>query len=217
MNKPKNELYSIVQILRKDYSIRTAVFSALSGLSNLVFLAFNTVIGFVYNSIWNKSISLYYLLLFVIRSIIILHLKIRRKSDKSVYLFTHILLLVMNLSLIVPIIIMVEGQRSYSYGLKPAIAFATYTTYRVTMAVINAIKSKKESNVFIHELRIINFTAAIVSILTLQNALIMAIDGMSEDMHTLTTYTSIFLWLITETITLASLLKYLKAKDHNPL
>ncbi len=207
------KLPCLINLLIRDYSRRTAAFSLLSAFSNLMFLLLNAILGFVYNSIWSKSICLYYLLLFSVRTIIIIHLEKGRKSDKSIYLFIHILLLGMNFSLIVPIITMVHGERSYSYGLIPAIAFATYTTYRVITAVMNTLKSKKASNIFIHELRVINFIAAIISLLTLQNALIMAIDGMSEDMHTLTTYTSIFIWLFTEAITLASLSKGLKAED----
>lgn len=199
-----------IKLLRKDYTIRTAVFSSLSGLSNLVFMILNAVLGFVYNSIWNGFISVYYMLLFSIRSIIILHLKKGYKTDKSVYLFTHILLLIMNLSLIVPIITMINGQRSYSYGLIPSIAMATYTTYRITLAVMNTLRSRKISNIFIQELRFINFTVAIVSLLSLQNTLIMALDGMNKAMRILTTYTSIFIWLIIETFTILSFLRISK-------
>lgn len=214
MKNLKKNLPDRIILLIRDYSRRTAAFSLLSALSNLMFLLLNTILGFVLDSTWNKSICAYYLLLFCVRCIIIVHLKKERKSDKSVFLLTHILLLAMNFSLIVPIITMVRGQRNYSYGLISAIAFASYTTYHVTMAIMNAFKSKKVSNIFIHELRVINFIAAIISLLTLQNALIMAMDGMNENMHTLTTYTSIFIWLITQAITLSSLFKGLKAKDN---
>ena len=48
----------------------------------------------------------------------------------------------MDMCLIAPIAYMVIGERSYVYGLIPAIAMAAYTTYRITMGIINLVKCK---------------------------------------------------------------------------
>ena len=53
------------------------------------------------------------------------------------------------LVLIVPISIMVHGERNYEYGLVPAIAMAAYTTYRIVIAIINLKKAKRQSNCLI--------------------------------------------------------------------
>ena len=67
-------------------------------------------------------------------------------------------------------------------GLIPAITMAAYTTYKVIMASIHIRKQKhgKHDNVLITELRTINFIDALVSILTLQNTLIM-VNGTQKD------------------------------------
>lgn len=46
-----------------------------------------------------------------------------------------------------------------------------------------------------------------LSLLTLQNALITVLDSMNEDMHTLMTYTSIFIWFVINASTILSFLK----------
>ncbi len=53
----------------------------------------------------------------------------------------------------------------------------------------------------------INFNDAVLSLLTLQNALITVLDSMNEDIHTLMTYTSIFIWFVINASTILSFLK----------
>jgi len=53
----------------------------------------------------------------------------------------------------------------------------------------------------------INFTAPVLSLLPLQNALITVLDSMNEDIHTLMTYTSIFIWFVINASTILSFLK----------
>lgn len=53
----------------------------------------------------------------------------------------------------------------------------------------------------------INFTDAMLSLLTLQKALITVLDSMNEDMHTLMTYTNIFIWFVINASTILLFLK----------
>lgn len=53
----------------------------------------------------------------------------------------------------------------------------------------------------------INFTDPVLSLLPLQNALITVLDSMNEDIHTLMTYTSIFIWFVINASTILSFLK----------
>ena len=139
----------------------------------------------------------HYFVLFVIRTILVE--TERRKADEKermrVYTLVHILLLFMNLSLIVPIVVMIDGGHEYTYGLIPAIATAVYTTYRVAVAVMNLVRAKRSGSRTLKTLRTVNFLDALLSVLTLQNAMIMANGGIDDDMHTLMIYTSTAIWL----------------------
>lgn len=123
-------------------------------------------------------------------------------------MLTHILLLAINIALIVPIAVMIKGHRVVNLGMIPAIAMATYTTYRVAMAIINFRKSGKSNSPIIRELRNINLIDTLVSILLLQNTLIMVNDnGMTEDMATLSIISSTAIWLLMGVVSIVSLIR----------
>ncbi|MEE3488940.1 MAG: hypothetical protein VZT48_12645 [Bulleidia sp.] len=207
MKEKINELFSI---WREDYLFSTVFISAVSALINVAYTVYNGVLGVLYQSPWNCSICVYYLLLSGIRAAVVYSQRSVLKPQETesiqrqrkVYLWTHIVLLALNLSLIVPIASMIRGQRQYTLGMIPAIAMAAYTTYRVTVSVRHFKRSRRMENPLIAELRTINMIDALVAILTLQNALIMANGGQNEKMRLVTAWTSgaIFLLILLFTV-----------------
>jgi hypothetical protein len=118
------------------------------------------------------------------------------------------LLLILNISLVVPISIMVRQQKPVSLTLIPAIAMAAYTTYKVIMASVNLRKRKSSSDSLVWLLRTISFIDALVSILTLQNTLIM-VNSSGEDlgMLPLTAITSALVWIAVLGMSLNAIMK----------
>ena len=107
-----------------------------------------------------------------------------------------------------PISLMVLLQNQVNIGKIPAIAMAAYTTYKITMALIH-IRRQKIYHVLIRELRTINLIDALVSILTLQNTLIMvnASPGEENSMLTLSAISSAAIYLLIIGITVRLFLK----------
>lgn len=200
----KQRIKDFQKTWKSDYYFSTVFSSAISTLISIVFALYNGALGIVYQSWWHGLICVYYLLLATIRAILI---ETRRKNQKTIRMITYLLLLVMDVSLIGPIYVMVSGERSYTYGLIPAIAMAAYTTYRITISIVHFRKSRKEDNSLLFELRMINMTDALVAVLSLQNALIIANGGMNEEMHTLTAWTSGGIYLVIVLITIMSFIK----------
>lgn len=86
---------------------------------------------------------------------------------------------------------------------------AAYTTYKLTMAFIHLRRQKRSNhhNVLIAQLRTINLIDALVSILTLQNTLIMVNqDKSSGDMLTLSAVSSAVIYAAIILITLRLLI-----------
>ena len=196
----KGRIRDFLHILREDYHFRTVYTARISALITFGFTVFNGVIGILYRSVWNISICIYYVLLANVRRIIV---RSQRKTadknqDKEIikktYAVTHIILILIDLALIVPISLMVIGARSYTYGIIPAISMAAYTTYRMTMSIIHYLKSKRNENCFIRVIRTINLQDTLVSVLTLQNALIIANGDDMASMMRLTMWTSAGIW-----------------------
>ena len=141
----------------------------------------------------------------MIRGIILLteyRIKMKSETEKlrrrqKIFYATSTPLLLLNLALILPISLMVRLKRPVNIGLIPAIAMAAYTTYKITMAVIH-MRKRQAQHVLIRELRTINLIDALVSILTLQNTLIVvnANAGEENDMLTLSAISSAAMYLL---------------------
>lgn len=168
---------------REDYIYQTLMSSAVSFGCTALFALYNGYLGFRYGSVWHGSIGIFYLLLMVIRGIVLLT-EMRNQTRlaaeqnrcrRRIFLISSVLLLVLDLTLILPISMMVVLDKPVSMGLIPAIAMAVYTTWKITMASIHVGRQRRRSggNVLVAELRTVNFIDALVAILTLQNTLIM--------------------------------------------
>lgn len=200
----KQRIKDFQKTWESDYYFSTVFSSAISTLISIVFALYNGALGIVYQSWWHGLICVYYLFLATIRAILI---GTRRKNQKTIRMITYLLLLVMDVSLIGPIYVMVSGERSYTYGLIPAIAMAAYTTYRITISIVHFRKSRKKDKSLLFELRMINMTDALVAVLSVQNALIIANGGTNEGMRTLTAWTSGGIYLVIVLITIMSFIK----------
>lgn len=196
----KDRIKDFLRSLREDYHFRTVYTARISALITFGFTVFNGVIGILYRSVWNISICIYYVLLANVRRIIVRSQRktVDKNQDKEIikktYAVTHIILILIDLALVVPVILMVIGARSYTYGIIPAISMAAYTTYRMTMSIIHYLKSKRNENRFIRVIRTINLQDTLVSVLTLQNALIIANGDDMASMMRLTMWTSAGIW-----------------------
>lgn len=194
---PKAKIAELIDKFRSDYQHSTMITSGLSACVNIAFSLFNGIFGLIHFSVWHLSVCVYYIFLLGIRGHILMSVR-KQRLPRPVYIRTHVFLILMNILMIIPISIMVRGERAYTYGLIPAIAIAAYTTYRITMAAIQLKKSRKNNSLLIKELRLINFVDSLMAIITLQNTLIMANGGMTGEMKTLCSWTNggIFLLML---------------------
>lgn len=175
MSKRKEFIYR----WRIDYDFNTVISAFGSLLVTTVFALYNGFIGISHSSLWHGAICVYYIILVIFRGMIVLarrKISFSQNSEKArnkVYMVAAVLLLILNFSLIIPVSLMVRQQKPVNLSLIPAISMAVYTTYKIIMASINLKRRKNSADSLIRLLRTINFIDALVSILTLQNTLIM--------------------------------------------
>lgn len=186
---------------KTDYDFKTIVSSFGSLAVTMIFALYNGFLGVYHRSLWHGTICVYYIILVLLRGLIIAAEKKISPQIKGgearnrVYLIASVLLLILNTSLVVPIAIMVKQQKPVDLTLIPAIAMAVYTTYKIIMASINLKRRSRSGNVLVRLLRTINFVDALVSIITLQNTLIMVnAKGQDTKMITLSAFTSGAIW-----------------------
>lgn len=180
-----------------DYDFKT-VTAALGSLAvTALFALYNGSLGVSHASLWHGSICVYYLVLLILRTMVIAaRKKAGRKAEPNralakAYIAAAALLLFLNVCLVVPVSLMVVRQKPVDMTLIPAITMAAYTTYKVVMASVNLNRRKRSSDRLVHLLRTISFIDALVSVLSLQNTLIMVnMKGDGSEMLTLSAITS---------------------------
>lgn len=204
---------------KKDYIFNTLAGSVLSFMVTILFALYNGFLGIHLLSVWHGSICVFYLLLITIRGIILLTEKNSRTKNENekiyyrhkTFVISSIILLILNLALILPISLMVMLEKPVNIGSIPAISMAAYTTYKLTMASIHIQKQKhrNHNNILITELRTINFIDALVSILTLQNTLIMVYqtESSTSDMLILSAVSSAAIYMVIIFTTIHLLIK----------
>ena len=207
---------------KQDDSFQTVVSACVSLGLTILFALYNGYLWIAFLSVWHGSICVFYLLLVAIRGIILCSERKSIKSDaakreaqrRRTYLISCVMLLMLDLALIVPISMMVMMMKPVYVDLVAAIAMAVYTTYKITVASVNVRKKTRNQSgdILIAELRTINFIDALVSVLTLQNTLIMvkSSPGEARDMLTLSAVTSGAVYVAIVLISVIMLIQGLK-------
>lgn len=163
---------------RTDRLTRWAAGPVCGLAATLLFALYNGALGLWYASVWHGSICAYYLLLSVLRGLLLAAERGAGPSGRGqgkLLVASAAALVLMDLALAVPVSLMVLDRRPVRMGLIPAIASATYTTYKVAAA---AVKLRRPGgSVFLRGLDLLRFVDALVSVLVLQNTLLTAVDG----------------------------------------
>ena len=183
----------IFKKLKNDYNKRTVIFAFLSVLAIICFTVYNGILGFLYDSICHICIFAYYVFLLLIKGLLVFgisHKKTRNNQLIVVYI-TFIMLIILTIAMIAPAFILVLDKRTYNLDLIPSIASAAYTTYSITMSIVNMKKAKNSDGPIIKQIRLVNTVNTLMSILVLQNTLILANGGYTDDMKKLTIATSV--------------------------
>lgn len=209
---------------QKDYAFQTVVGAFVSMGFTVLFALYNGYLGLSLLSVWHGSICVFYFLLVAIRGMILYsERKNMTRSEQQqmihrhrTYLGSCALLFLLDLALVAPISMMAVMEKPVDMDLIPAIAMAAYTTYKITMASLHIRRKMRDhtGNILITELRTINFIDALVSILTLQNTLIMVNSSSpeSENMLILTAGTSAIIYIIIVLISVMMLIQGLTRK-----
>ncbi len=203
---------------RNDYDFKTFIGALASLAVTLIFAIGNGFLGIHRSSLWHGCICVYYIILVFLRGSIIIAQKRsaacpdRVRQRNKVCAGASVLLLLLNASLIVPIILLVRLQKPLDMTLIPALAMSAYTFWKIIMASVHLRQRKRTSNSLVKLLRSISFIDALVSILTLQNTLIMIGSGDQElSMLPVSAVSSGIILVIIVGLSVASLIQSLRA------
>lgn len=168
-----------------DYAFRMHATLSLGLALNLAFAVFKSVAGLVYGSYWLIALGFYYAMLALMRFFILR--RVRRDGAEpgslptqyKTYRLTGALMFALNVGMTAIIVQVVRDNRTYSYPGTIVYAFGAYAFYKITMAVVNLIRRRRESSPLFSAARQLNLAAAMMSIFSLQTALLSMFGGES--------------------------------------
>lgn len=158
-------------IFRSEITLRGGLFI------NILYAVMNLISGIRYHSTWFIVLACYYVLLSAMRAVLVRYVHCKPvgqdiPAEFRRYRACGVILLLMNQALVGIIIDMVTQNRGFFYPGLMIYAMAMYTFYITISAAINVIKYRNHGSPVISAAKVISLTAALVSMLSLETAML---------------------------------------------
>lgn len=150
---------------------------------NFAFGVYNAVLGLIDRSFWFLALAAYFIVLGVMRFAVVLAKKKNGNGVSDVFItrFTGALLLFMGITLAGITYISASEEKGDRHGQIVMITIAVYAFAKITIAVINFVRARKDNSATIRVLRNIALADAAVSIFSLQRSMLVSFKGMTSD------------------------------------
>lgn len=180
--------YTNTYLTDKDLRMRLSMYRGL--LINFCFATFKIILGFIYNSSWLFAMAGYNVILSLMRFIVIARsqkkglsqMEERRRGLQS-YHVCGWLVMILNIAVSVIMFMVIVQKQTIEYHMIVTIGLAAFTFYCFVMAIINMVKYRERKNPVYAAIKRIDMVKAIVSIFTLQVAMLTTFEGQGEAMN----------------------------------
>ena len=169
----------------RDLRMRTSLYLGL--VITFAFATFKVVLGLVYNSGWFFAMAGYNVILGLMRFVLVRQTLKKGLSEYKErllglqsYRVCGWLMMVLNVAVSVIMFMVIVQKQTIQYNMIVTIGLAAFTFYCFTKAIINMIKYRKRKNPIYAAVKRIDMVKAIVSIFTLQVAMLTTFQGQGE-------------------------------------
>lgn len=199
--------------LRNEQRYRVIFAATLCFFFNLLYAIYNGILSVLNHSLWFAAMCAYYIILGTMRFSAIL---CERKSNGTVSIQTEffvrklsgIMLTVLSVVLTGVIYISLSQNIAAKYDEIIMITIATYTFWKITMAIIRAIKQRNNSSLLLAAIRSMGYAEVAASVLTLQRSMLVSFGTMSDTKaHILNVATGAIVCLFVLVLGIAMLVK----------
>ncbi len=196
-----------ITLYQSDAQLRVKISLYSSVALNVLYALLQLFSGFYFHSVWFYALAGYYTLLAAMRFLLLKDTRKIVAGENKFYEFLlyrlcGILLLLMNLTLSVIVFYIVWQNRGFAYHYIHTIAMATYTFTAMIFAVMNVIRYKRYESPLMSAARVTSLVSALVSLLSLETAMITAFGEPGNDVfrQTMTALTGTAVCLIILTL-----------------
>jgi len=162
--------------LLKDYGYRTIVFSTCSFILNVAYISLILVMAIMSKTAWYFTITIYYIVLAFMKGNVF---NSKRKYGTEIkqsraLRFSGIMFVVMTVVFSGVMVLIYKANHYFEYAGILIYAVAAFTFYKLTLAIYNIFKAKKQDDLYVENIRNINLASALISIIILQVAMFQA-------------------------------------------
>lgn len=154
-------------------------------LINLLYAGIKMFSGILYRSVWFVTLAVYYILLAAMRASLLQYVRRTGKNKVSEwkrYRLCGIILLFMNIALAGIVILVVHQNSGFEYPGVLIYVMAMYAFYATITAVRNVVKFRRYGSPVMSAAKVINLTAALVSMLSLETAMLTQFGAADDPM-----------------------------------
>lgn len=168
-----------------DRRYRMVISAAFSFCLNLLYALYHGALGIYTQSIWFLTMFAFYIIFGAMRfSAVLCERRNSVKTDEIEYFvmkLSGILLTVLSFVLTGVNYLSLSQKIATKYDTILMITIATYTFYKITMAVVRAVKQRRDPSPLLAVIRSIGYAEVAASVLTLQRSMLVSFDGMTEE------------------------------------
>lgn len=186
-----------------DYGFRAVTFSTLAFTVNVAYAVFNGAMGIISRSVWFGALSLYYIVLSALKAYVIIGSRRINKltNDRPLllarmYRNCGISLIILSIALSGAVAQMALTDQGFKYADIMIYVAACYAFYKITIAIIQFVKSRRHGRTINETFGLINLSDGLVSILALQTALLAAFGEGNNKLYNAITGTAVMLMII---------------------
>lgn len=163
---------------------RIILSAAIAFALNLLYAIYHGVLGILNLSFWFIALSAFYGILAVMRFSAVLCERNHQKSpDNDTELFvmklSGLLLVVLGVVLATVNYVSLSQNIAARHEEIMMITIATYTFYKITMAIVKAVRQRENPSPLLRTIRNIGYAEAAASVLTLQRSMLVSFGAMS--------------------------------------
>ncbi len=164
--------------LVEDKRYRAIAKAVCSLIFNLLFAFYNGILGFLSSSLIFIASSVYYMLLSSMRFSVVLFDK--KNNERMIASAVGVMLIILSVIFHIMVIVSMRYKTAEAYGTITMITIATYTFTKITMAVVTAVRHKKEHSLLYKSVNAIRYSEVAVSLLTMQQSMLVSFGETDE-------------------------------------
>lgn len=174
--------YKFTNSLLENYGYRTIVFSVFTFILNVAYISFVGIFAIMSQTAWYFTITIYYIILAIMKGNVF-HSKRKYGTEikeAKAYRFCGIMFIVMTITFSGVIVLIYKQNHYFEYAGLLIYAAAAFTFYKLSLAIYNIFKARKQNDLYIQSIRNINLASALISIIILQVAMFQAFSPESN-------------------------------------